>query len=65
MLSEHYDIIFVCKFLPNKIIKEFENSKFELVKIIQELEFFAAICNDEIVFLDGYNFDLNYHKTVT
>ncbi|MFL0162052.1 UDP-2,4-diacetamido-2,4,6-trideoxy-beta-L-altropyranose hydrolase [Aquirufa salirivi] len=64
MLVDYYEIKFVCKFIPDEIVKEFENSKFELVKIFHELEFFEAICSDEIVVLDGYNFDFDYHITV-
>lgn len=64
MIEEHYDIIFVCKALPEIIVKEIKNYKFKLVILVHEMEFLSSICNDEIVVLDGYNFDFDYHKAV-
>jgi UDP-2,4-diacetamido-2,4,6-trideoxy-beta-L-altropyranose hydrolase len=64
MLSKEFDIQFNCKEIPEQFENELKNSGFELYKLSSENDFISIINDGNIVVLDGYNFDSQYHLTI-
>lgn len=64
MLKEAFDIIFVCRLIPEKIINELADNNFQLQIISSENNFFYLINPDNIVVLDGYAFDSVYQNQI-
>ncbi|MDD5571194.1 MAG: UDP-2,4-diacetamido-2,4,6-trideoxy-beta-L-altropyranose hydrolase [Bacteroidales bacterium] len=64
MLKEEFDITFVCKEIPTQIEKEIKQNLRGLIKIDNEESFFNIISSNDIVVLDGYNFDTDYQKQI-
>lgn len=64
MLKESFDIIFVCRLIPEKIINELSNNRFQLKIIDNENNFFDLLKPDFIIVLDGYDFDSTYQSRI-
>jgi UDP-2,4-diacetamido-2,4,6-trideoxy-beta-L-altropyranose hydrolase len=64
MLQDNYDITFVCLNIPEAIQNDITNSKFRLIKISNESDFFALIDEHHIVVLDGYHFTSEFQKDI-
>lgn len=60
MLKPKFSIIFMCKYIPEKIKKDIEKEGFTLEEIQFESTFFAKLKHEDIVVLDGYQFDNDY-----
>lgn len=64
MLKDNFKIIFICKEIPEKIKKELADNQFFIEQIEEETTFFNKINSENIVVLDGYNFDTDYQKKI-
>lgn len=64
MLKEDFEIIFVCKEVPESIVKELISSGFLFIKINSEAEFFNIIDDKYIIVLDHYGLDTNFQKKI-
>ena len=64
LLKKEFKIQFVCKEIPDQIIKELSDDDFDTHIIQQEIDFFEIIKPEYIVVLDGYSFDTSYQKIV-
>jgi spore coat polysaccharide biosynthesis predicted glycosyltransferase SpsG len=64
MLKTEYIVSFVSKEIPDSIIGEILKSGFKLFRINSEADFFELITKDDIIILDGYNFDLNFQTII-
>ncbi len=64
MLKENFNIYFVCKRAPEKIIEEIEKADFLLLEIEEEKEFLAILKTHDIVVLDHYGLDSDYQQNI-
>jgi len=64
MLKGSFDITFFCKTIPDKLMEVLSKNKFGLEKISDEIRFLDKLKSDDIVVLDGYDFDTNYQKKI-
>ncbi len=64
ILKEHYTIQFYCKEIPDKLENEIVEKGFIVHKIYNEDLFFRQIQPNQIVVIDGYDFDIEYQKKV-
>lgn len=64
MLKSAFKIVFFCKQIPPQISNELIENQFDLGQIANELNFFESLDSDDIVVLDGYNFDINYQNQI-
>ncbi len=64
MLKDDFEIIFVCKEVPESIVNEFMLSGFLFEKISSETDFFNLINDKDLVVLDHYGLDTNYQKKI-
>ncbi len=64
MLKDDFRIVFFCKTIPEKILREIESIPSLLVKVNEENEFLSAIQAGDIVVLDSYDFDIEYQHTI-
>jgi UDP-2,4-diacetamido-2,4,6-trideoxy-beta-L-altropyranose hydrolase len=63
-LKNDFDIIFFCKEIPSTIEREFKELGFSIEKIEREYSFFSNLYKNQIVVLDGYEFDYEYQKQI-
>jgi UDP-2,4-diacetamido-2,4,6-trideoxy-beta-L-altropyranose hydrolase len=64
MLQSDFLITFVCRFIPDKIKKDLEEAYLQLLEIENESDFLSLPTKNDIVVLDGYNFDLSYQESI-
>ena len=64
MLQSDFSITFVCRCIPDKIKKDLEEARFQLLEIENEADFLSLPTKNDIVVLDGYHFDLAYQKSI-
>ena len=64
MLKGDFVIRFFCKEIPEQLIKEITGSGFLFSLINDEADFFISINEKNIVVLDSYKFDIDYHKKI-
>lgn len=60
MLKKEYEVHFVCKKIPDRILEDFRTAKIKVIKINDEQSFPKVIRPRDIVVLDGYQFDSDY-----
>lgn len=64
MLKNDFEISFVCIRIPDKTKEEILNLNFNLIIIQQENEILDILKKNDIVVIDHYQLDLNYHKKI-
>ena len=64
MIEKFFNIIFVCKKIPNDVINLIKNSNYSIFSIEKEEEFLVLIQRKDFVLLDGYDFNLEYQKII-
>jgi UDP-2,4-diacetamido-2,4,6-trideoxy-beta-L-altropyranose hydrolase len=64
MLKGEFEIYFVSREVPEKMIKEIEQSGFGFEMIEAEESFFSILSGKEIVVLDNYFFETGYQKKI-
>lgn len=64
MLQSDFSITFVCRCIPDKIKKDLEEARFQLLEIENEAVFLSLPTKNDIVVLDGYHFDLAYQESI-
>lgn len=64
MLKDDFDITFFCRSIPKHIENELCISGFRVILIAHENDFLAIVAKDNIVVLDGYNFDTKYQMAI-
>lgn len=64
MLSDIFDIIFVSQFIPEHILNSIQHQNWQYLSISSETSFFDRLRSENIVVLDGYNFDTEYQKII-
>jgi UDP-2,4-diacetamido-2,4,6-trideoxy-beta-L-altropyranose hydrolase len=64
MLKNEFEILFVCKEIPNQLFTEIINSGIQILKINSEIEVFKILKEFKIVVVDNYNLDTNYQKKI-
>jgi len=64
MLKSDFEISFVCISIPDQTKEEILNLNFNLIIIEQEDEILNFIKTKDIVVIDHYKLDLNYHKKI-
>lgn len=64
MIEEEFDVIFFCKEIPLFIENEFKKNGYTVVNLENENEFFNRIKEEDIIVLDGYDFNIDYQKKV-
>jgi UDP-2,4-diacetamido-2,4,6-trideoxy-beta-L-altropyranose hydrolase len=62
MLKSNFEISFICISIPFKTKEEIRNLNFNLIIIKHEDEILNHIKTKDIVVIDHYKLDLNYHK---
>jgi UDP-2,4-diacetamido-2,4,6-trideoxy-beta-L-altropyranose hydrolase len=63
MLKSDFDIYFICKEAPQNIVNKIK-SNFYLLMIKEEKDILKIIKDNDIVVLDGYDFDSEYQKLI-
>lgn len=64
ILKNNNQIGFIFKEIPDKIQSQIKTEGFELIKIKQDLDIINHIQKDDIIILDGYNFDSEYQQKI-
>lgn len=64
MLFRDFNITFYCKSIPKDLESEILNDGFQCEKITSESNFFKQLTSNDIVILDGYDFDTNYQRKI-
>jgi len=64
MLSDEFEIVFFCKEIPLFIENEFRKYGYLIINLETENDFFGLIKEDDVVVLDGYEFNIYYQKKV-
>lgn len=64
MLNEDFELHFFSLEIPDGIISDIANAGWYFHEIHNEEDFFKNITGDEIIVLDGYQFDSNYQKEI-
>lgn len=64
ILSNQFNITFMCKQIPDHVAHELAEIGITLRKIDHEKEFFNQLTDNVAVVLDGYSFDADYQKKV-
>jgi UDP-2,4-diacetamido-2,4,6-trideoxy-beta-L-altropyranose hydrolase len=64
MLKIEHEIHFICKELPEKILNQLSNCNFVLHMIDYDTLISNFICANDIVVLDGYQFNSDYQKFI-
>ncbi|NGP78147.1 UDP-2,4-diacetamido-2,4,6-trideoxy-beta-L-altropyranose hydrolase [Balneolaceae bacterium YR4-1] len=64
MIKDEFDIHFYSLSLPDSLQREIKEEGWTVTLINQESDFMASLNGDEIVVLDGYQFDSGYQKKI-
>src|SRR5690606_3538088 len=64
MISSDFEIAFVCNEIPEDIAAELESADCSLLKICGEEDFLSLLSRGDLVVLDVYNADVEYHKNI-
>lgn len=64
ILMDEFDITFVCNKIPERIKTELAENNFQLLIIKNEESFKKILKPNDVVALDGYNFDTEYQKQI-
>jgi len=64
MIEDEFDVVFFCKEIPLFIETEFKKYGYSVVNIEDENEFFLRIKEEDVIVLDGYDFNFEYQKTL-
>lgn len=64
MLKNNFEILFIYKEIPKSISDDIIQNNFSLLEIKNDEEFFEEIGTDDIIVLDGYQFNSNYQKKI-
>lgn len=64
IIKNRCEVTFICKDIPDALKLEISDSNFDLLIIKNEETFLRLITADDLVILDGYNFDSNYQKLI-
>ena len=64
MLHDYFKITFFCKELPLSVENLLTENNIQNFKIEKEEQFLHQLNANEIVVLDGYQFDTNYQKEI-
>jgi len=64
MLKVDFNITFFCKSIPESLKKEFKQYDFKVRRITNERNFLDSISSDNVIVLDGYDFDIEYQKRI-
>ena len=65
MLKPKFDVTFVCRELPEATDRELVAMDVGLVRIGDEQEFFDILTGEELIVLDGYQFNTAYQQRIT
>lgn len=60
MLKSDFDVEFVCKDISDRIIDDFKSADVHVIKINDEQSFMNTVMPNDVVVLDGYQFDVAY-----
>ena len=64
MLQSYFEISFYCKEIPESFEKELVNNSYEVIRIDNEAQFIEQLDHNQIVVLDGYNFNTAYQLEI-
>ncbi len=64
ILRPEFDILFVCKDISEKLVLELQKKQLLLVKINFNSDLFDLISVNDIVVVDGYDFDLSFQLKI-
>jgi len=64
MLTPEFEPIFVCREIPESILRDLKRTGFEVNLVITEDDFLSLITNKDMVVLDDYSFDSAYQTKV-
>lgn len=64
MLNQEFEIIFVCREIPDSIVDDLNMAGIKLILVENEDEFFSLISTQDLVVLDDYSFGINYQENV-
>jgi UDP-2,4-diacetamido-2,4,6-trideoxy-beta-L-altropyranose hydrolase len=64
MLNQEFEIIFVCREIPESTVDALNNSGIKLILVENEDDFFSLISTQDLVVLDDYSFGINYQENV-
>jgi UDP-2,4-diacetamido-2,4,6-trideoxy-beta-L-altropyranose hydrolase len=64
MLKKDFDVRFFCQQIPESIRNEFEQSGLPVMVIEGEEEYLNSLSESDLAIIDGYEFDIQYRKSV-
>ena len=64
VIRESFQVIFICKDLPENIATELSDNYFPLERIENLYTIPTKLCSNDIIVLDGYYFDIEYQKRI-
>jgi UDP-2,4-diacetamido-2,4,6-trideoxy-beta-L-altropyranose hydrolase len=64
MLTKFFNIVFVCKKIPNDIVQIILNENFGFFQIENEEIFFELINKNDLIVVDGYGFNYEYQQKI-
>ncbi len=64
ILRPEYDILFVCKVISEKLALELQKEQLPLVKINCNSDLFDLVSINDIVVIDGYDFDVSFQLKI-
>lgn len=64
MLKDQFQITYICKYVPDKLIHEFSLKNFGFNQIKAESDWIYKIQPGTLVILDGYHFDLKLQRDI-
>jgi len=62
MLKSDFEVEFVCLEISDRIINDFTTADIHVIKINDEQSFFNIVKSNDVVVLDGYQFDIEYQR---
>ncbi len=64
VLKESFQVIFICKELPNYLAEELTDNCFFLERVLDYYAIPQMLSSNDVVVLDGYYFDTEYQKRI-